>query len=162
MGTRTTAGALSFGADAIRPLPVSAARKADDLTRAEQAKVAAMQPQTRQWADVLTLPQLELLDLMARDYAAEGLAAFPIRIADIARRLGDITTADAQRRLDALLDKGAVARQARLMQAPVYRPVARTAESAVRITVTSKADQGKATIAAAAPHASFGLRHRRG
>lgn len=159
MSTRTTAGALSFGADPLSPLPASAAQKADALSKAEKAKVAAMQPQTRQWADVLTVPQLELLDLLALDYAAEGLAAFPIRIANLADRLG-VNSADAQRRLDALLAHGAVARQARLMQAPVYRPVARTAESAVRVTVTSKGDAQ--TIAAAAPHAAFGLRHRRG
>lgn len=161
MATTTTAGALSFGADAIRPLPVSAARKADDLTRAEKAKVAAMQPQTRAWADVLTLPQLELHDLLARDYAAEGLAAFPIRIANLAERLGT-NTADAQTRLDALLSHGAAARQPRLMQPAVYRPLPRTAESAVRVAVTSKGEAQPQTIPAAAPHAAFGLRHRRG
>lgn len=159
MSTRTTAGALSFGGDHLAPLPASAAQKADALSKVEKAKVAAMPPHTRAWADVLTFPELELHDLMARDYAAEGLAAFPIRIANLAERLGT-TTADAQTRLNALLSHGAVARQPRLMQPAVYRPVARTSESAVRVTIASKGETQ--TIAPAAPHAAFGLRHRRG
>lgn len=156
MSTISTFGA-SWGADAIAPLPLTRTQKTEAKTQAEAERLATMQPQTRQWGDVLTMPELDLLDLLAQDYAAEGLAGFVINVADLARRLG-ATTADAQRRLDVLLDKGAVVKTPRLMAAPVFRPVARNAGEAVTV-ISAKGETANVTPAAFG--SSMGIRHGR-
>lgn len=122
--TTTTTAATSWGADAIRPRPLTRAQKTEQASKAEQDRLAALPVQCQAYADVLDLDALDAMGEVARLYKAEGYAPVRVSTVDLARRL-KTTERDAEDRLERCLKAGAVERRRRIAQAPVFVPLAR-------------------------------------
>lgn len=153
MSTHSTVG-TSFGADGLAPRPVTSRQKAEQASKAEQEQLAAMPPQVRAWRDRLDLADLAAFSVVAKHYAAEGMAPVRITTGDLARAL-KTDERDAADRLERCIRSGAIERTKRIAAAPVFRPCARAADA---VTVTTKGEAR--TFAPAAPGSLMGLRRR--
>lgn len=153
MSTHSTVG-VSFGADALPARTATTRQKAEQASKAEQARLDAMPVQVRAWADTLDLDALDAMAVVAKNYAQEGMAPVRITTGDLARAL-KIGERDAADRMERCIRAGAVERTKRIAAAPVFRPCARASDS---VTVSTKGEAR--TFAPAAPGSLMGL-HRR-
>lgn len=137
MATTSTVG-ISFGADALAPIPRTSRQKAEEMTNLEAQRLAALDAKVQGWSDRLDLPDLEAMDQIVRVFRTEGLVPVAIRPMELARRL-KCDTADAEARVERLVRAGALERRRRMAQEPVFLPLARG-------TVASKQERNVAAV----------------
>jgi hypothetical protein len=155
MSTVSTFG-ISFGGDALQPRPATARQKAENMTRMEEARLAALDPRVRGWSDRHDVNDLEAMNEVVRAYRGEGYAPVRIHLPDLARSL-KTDEADASARLERLVKSGAVERIKRIANSPTFRPNSRG--DAPAVTVTGRKGEVR-TFAPAAPGSLLGLRRR--
>lgn len=151
--TTTTTAATSWGADALQPRPATQRQKAEALTRLEEARMTALDPRVRGWADHHDLGDLEAMQHVLRAYRQENYSPIRLHLPDLARKM-ECSEADAEARVERLVKSGAVERVKRIAAPPTFRPNSRV--DAAPMTVTGK--KGETTFAPAAPGSLLGLR----
>jgi DNA-binding IclR family transcriptional regulator len=96
-------------------------RRKDDEAQSSSSRVAKLPERVRAWRGKVSVPALEMLALIHRDYERAGYVAVPLNPADLADRL-DTTPEEARRLLAALTRSGAVVEEKRLKAPSTYRP----------------------------------------
>lgn len=139
MSTVSTFG-ISFGGDALQPIPATRREKQDHMTRLEEARLAALDVRVRGWSGEHDLPDLEAMNEVLRAYRQENYAPVRISTADLGRRL-KTDEADAAARLERLIRSGAVERIRKIAAAPTYRTNERGP-----VAVVTKQERDMATI----------------
>ncbi len=125
MATTSTVG-ISFGADALAPIPRTRRQKAEEMTRLEEQRLAALDVKVQGWSDRLDLADLEAMDQIVRAYRGEGYTPVRVSTPELARKL-KIDAADAEARVERLVRAGALERIRRIQNVPVFRPNTRSA-----------------------------------